>query len=237
MKRFEMKYLSLILSLGLLCSCNPKLSTGLRKNDLKRDVEMVTTKGTMVIRLSDSTPLHRDNFIRLVKEKFYDSILFHRVISDFMIQAGDPGSKSSSPGQRLGNGEVGYTIPSEFRETMFHKKGVIAAARMADDVNPQKASSGSQFYIVQGRVFDDKGLDSVETFRLKGRKLPTSHREIYKRIGGTPHLDQNYTVFGEVVKGMNVIDSIASVRTSERQGADRPLTDIRILKMRLIKRK
>lgn len=237
MKHFEMKYLAIILSLVLFCSCNPKLSTGLRKNDLKRDVEMVTTKGTMVIRLSDSTPLHRDNFIRLVKEKFYDSILFHRVINNFMIQAGDPGSKSSSPVQRLGSGEIGYTIPAEFRETMFHKKGVIAAARMADDVNPQKASSGSQFYIVQGRIFDDKGLDSVETFRLRGRKLPISHREIYKRIGGTPHLDQNYSVFGEVVKGMNVIDTIASVPTSEQQGGDRPLTDVRILKTRLIKRK
>ena len=219
----------------LTTSCNPKLANGLRKNDLKKDVEMVTDKGIMVIRLSDSTPLHRDNFLKLVKQKFYDSIIFHRVIQKFMIQAGDPESKKANPSKPLGSSGPGYTVPAEFRATLFHKKGVIAAARMSDEANPQKASSGSQFYITQGKVFTDAGLDSVETFRLNGRKLPPQHREVYKTIGGTPHLDQNYTVFGEVVKGHEVIDSIAAVPTNRSMG-DRPLNDVRIIKMRLIKR-
>ena len=188
----------------------------------------------MVIRLSDSTPLHRDNFIRLVKKGFYDSIVFHRVIQNFMIQAGDPNSKQASDTQRLGSGGPGYTVPAEFRPSLFHQKGVIAAARMGDDVNPQKASSGSQFYIVQGKIFTDAGLDSVETIRLK-RKIPQEHREVYKTVGGTPHLDQNYTVFGAVVRGLNVIDSIASTATN-RQLGDRPVQNVRIVKARMVRR-
>lgn len=218
-------------------SCNPKLSNGLRKNDLKKDVQIETSMGTMVVRLSDSTPLHRDNFLKLVKQHYYDSILFHRVINHFMIQAGDPTSKKAEAGKQLGEGGPTYTIPAEFRSTLFHKKGVIAAARTGDDVNPQKASSGSQFYIVQGKVFTEAGLDSVETYRLKGRKLPAEHRAVYKTLGGTPHLDQGYTVFGELVSGFEVLDSIAAVPTSGRQGGDRPLKDVRIIKMSLIKRK
>jgi cyclophilin family peptidyl-prolyl cis-trans isomerase len=234
----NMRTISLILGATVLfISCNPKIGDGLRRNDLKKDVAMETDKGTMVIRLSDSTPLHRNNFLKLVKQHYYDSILFHRVINHFMIQAGDPGSKQAKPGAALGNGGPGYTIPAEFRSALFHKKGVIAAAREGDDVNPQKASSASQFYIVQGRIFTDAGLDSVETFRLKGRKLPAAQRAVYKTVGGTPHLDQGYTVFGEVIKGLEVADSIAAVPTSGRQGGDRPLQDIRILKMKLIKRK
>jgi peptidyl-prolyl cis-trans isomerase B (cyclophilin B) len=221
----------------ILSSCNPKLSNGLRKNDLKKNVELVTSKGTMVIRLSDSTPLHRDNFLKLVKQHYYDSILFHRVIQHFMVQAGDPSSKKSQAGQHLGEGGPTYTVPAEFRSSLFHKKGVIAAARTGDDVNPQKASSGSQFYIVQGKVFTDVGLDSVETFRLKGRKIPAAQREVYKTLGGAPHLDQNYTVFGELISGLEVIDSIAATPTSGRQGGDRPLQDVRIITARLIKRK
>ena len=231
-----MKPILYIVLFTFLVSCNPKLSSGLRKNDLKRDVEMVTSMGTMVIRLSDSTPLHRDNFLKLVKQHYYDSILFHRVINHFMIQAGDPESKRAEAGKQLGNGGPDYTIPAEFRPTIFHKKGVIAAARTGDDVNPQKASSGSQFYIVQGRVFTDVSLDSVETYRLKGRKLPIEHRAAYKTIGGTPHLDKGYTVFGELVSGTEVLDSIAAVPTSGRQGGDRPLKDVRIISARLIKR-
>ncbi len=204
----------------------------LKKKDRKRDVLLQTSLGDMIIRLSDSTPLHRDNFLKLVKVGFYDSILFHRVINQFMVQAGDPGSKRTTGDAQLGNGGVGYTIPAEFRQTLFHRKGVIAAARTGDNVNPQKASSGSQFYLVQGRVFTEAGLDSTETFRLK-RKLPDAHREVYKTLGGTPHLDQNYTVFGEVMKGLEVIDKIAAVKTSR----DRPVEDVRIIKAKLVKRK
>ena len=211
--------------------------TVVTKKDRKRDVLIQTNYGDMVVRLSNETPLHRDNFLKLVKSGFYDSILFHRVINNFMIQAGDPNSKRAEKGQPLGNGGPGYTIPAEFRPDLFHKKGVIAAARMGDNVNPQKASSGSQFYIVQGKIFTDAGLDSTETFRLNGRKIPKEQREVYKTIGGTPHLDQNYTVFGEVVKGLDVVDKIAAVATSKLADRDRPLEDVRIIKARLIKRK
>ncbi len=229
-----LRFIFAFLLLVFFISCNPKLSNGLRKNDLKKDVEMVTDKGTMIIRLSDSTPLHRDNFLKLVKQHYYDSVLFHRVINRFMIQAGDPNSKHAKPDDVLGDGGPSYTIPAELRATLFHHKGVIAAARTGDDVNPKKESAGSQFYIVQGRIFSDAGLDSVESFRMKGRKIPQDQRQQYKTIGGTPHLDQNYTVFGEVIKGLDVIDSIAAVPTSKPY--DRPLQDVRIIKMKLVKR-
>jgi len=222
--------------LSLITAAQKKDSI-VRKKDRKRDVLMQTTMGDMLIRLSDSTPLHRDNFLKLVKTGYYDSILFHRVISNFMIQAGDPNSRRAEKGIPLGNGGPGYTIPAEFRTTLFHKKGVIAAARTGDNVNPQKASSGSQFYIVQGRIFTDAGLDSIETFRLGGRKIPEAQRQVYKTIGGTPHLDQNYTVYGEVVKGMDVIDKIARVETSRGADRDRPLENVRIIKAKLVKRK
>jgi peptidyl-prolyl cis-trans isomerase B (cyclophilin B) len=206
----------------------------LRRKDRRRDVLLQTNYGDITIRLSDSTPLHRDNFLKLVKVGFYDSVLFHRVIQNFMIQGGDPESKHAEAGKSLGNGGPEYKVPAEFRQTLFHKKGVIAAAR---DNNPEKASSGSQFYIVQGKIFTDAGLDSLETFRLK-RKIPTEQREVYKTIGGTPHLDQNYTVFGEVVKGLDVVDKIAAVQTSKNPtDRDRPLQDVRILKAKLVKRK
>lgn len=209
----------------------------IRKKDRKKDVLIQTSKGNIVVRLSNATPLHRDNFLKLVKQHFYDSILFHRVIEHFMIQAGDPSSKNSAAGLPLGSGGPSYTIPAEFRTDLFHKKGVIAAARTGDNVNPEKASSGSQFYIVQGKVFSDPGLDSVETFRLKGRKIPLPHREVYKTLGGTPHLDQNYTVFGEVVRGMDVVDSIAATPTSKGKDLDRPLSNISIVKMKLVRRR
>lgn len=209
----------------------------LKHKDRKRDVELITTEGTIVLRLFDSTPLHRDNFLRLVKSGYYDSILFHRVINGFVIQAGDPNSKHAQPGQPLGDGGPSYTIPAEFRPSLFHKKGVLAAAREGDNVNPQKASSGSQFYIVQGKIHTDHTLDSIEIHRLNGRKIPPDQREVYKTIGGTPQLDQNYTIFGEVVSGMDVVDRIASVPTSKGQDKDRPLQDIRIIKAKLVKRK
>jgi peptidyl-prolyl cis-trans isomerase B (cyclophilin B) len=209
----------------------------LKRKDRKRDVELYTTAGNIVLRLYDSTPLHRDNFLKLVKAHYYDSVLFHRVIKNFMIQSGDPNSKTAMAGQPLGNGGPGYMVPAEFRPSLFHKKGVLAAARNGDDVNPEKQSSASQFYIVQGRKFTDRELDSIEVVRLKGYKLPVEHREVYKTIGGTPQLDQNYTVFGEVIKGLDVVDSIASTATSKGIDKDRPLQDIRILKARLVKRK
>jgi len=208
-----------------------------KKKDRKKDVLLQTNMGEITIRLSDSTPLHRDNFIMLVKQGFYDSVLFHRVIKNFMIQSGDPNSKHAPAGQPLGNGGPGYTIPAEFRATLFHKKGVIAAARQSDDVNPMKESSGSQFYITQGKIFSDAGLDSVETYRLNGRKIPPDQREVYKSLGGTPHLDQNYTVFGEVVMGLDVVDQIATVATSKAQDRDRPLENVMIIKAKLVKRK
>jgi cyclophilin family peptidyl-prolyl cis-trans isomerase len=228
------RVISFFLLIVLFASCNPQLSNGLRKNDLKKDVEMITDKGVIIIRLSDSTPLHRDNFLKLVKQGYYDSILFHRVIRNFMIQAGDPNSKHAKADDMLGEGSPKYNIPAEFRASLFHHKGVIAAARVGDDVNPKKESSGSQFYIVQGKIFTDAGLDSVETYRMKGRKIPQAQREVYKTIGGTPHLDQNYTIFGEVVRGLDVVDSIAATPTSKPY--DRPLRDIHIVKMKLIKR-
>lgn len=227
------KIILLLMSAFFVLTVNAQKDSTLRKKDFKRDVLLQTTMGDIVVRLSDSTPLHRDNFLKLVKVGYFDSVLFHRVIKDFMIQGGDPDSKNAPSGQPLGNGGPAYTIPAEFRQTLFHKKGVIAAAR---DNNPEKASSGSQFYIVQGKKFTEADLENMENNRLK-RKIPTAQREVYKTLGGTPHLDQNYTVFGEVVKGLEVVDKIASVETSKAVDRDRPLQDVRILKMKLIKRK
>jgi cyclophilin family peptidyl-prolyl cis-trans isomerase len=231
MKRF---FLALVFLTCGVFFCVAQKDTVVTKKDRTSDVSLQTTYGNIVLRLSDSTPLHRDNFLKLVKTGYYDSVLFHRVIQNFMIQAGDPDSKHAQSGEPLGRGGPGYRIPAEFRPTLFHKKGVLAAAR---DNNPEKASSGSQFYIVQGKIFTDAGLDSVETFRLNGRKIPLEQREVYKTLGGAPHLDQGYTVFGEVVEGLEVIDKIAAVQTSKGTDRDRPLEDVKILKAQLIKRK
>lgn len=203
------------------------------KRDRKKDVLLETSMGNIWIRLSDSTPLHRDNFIKLVKTNYYPGILFHRVIQNFMIQSGDPNSRGAAPGVPLGDGGPDYLIPAEFRPTLFHKKGVIAAAR---DNHPQKASSASQFYLTQGKVFTEAGLDSVETYRLK-RKIPADQRKVYTTLGGVPHLDQNYTVFGEIVKGLEVVDKIAAVPTSKGADKDRPLQDVKIIDAKLVKRK
>ncbi|OSZ73767.1 peptidylprolyl isomerase [Chitinophagaceae bacterium IBVUCB2] len=227
-----MKKITLFFCFFALCiSLFAQKDSTVRKKDRKKDVLLQTTMGDIVIRLSDSTPLHRDNFLKLVKVHFYDSLLFHRVIKDFMMQGGDPDSKRAAAGARLGGGGPAARIPAEFRTSLFHKKGVIAAARSE---NPEKASSGSQFYIVQGKIWTDGGLDSTETYRLK-RKIPLAHREVYKKIGGTPHLDQGYTVYGEVVKGIEVVDKICAIPTTK--GTDRPLEDVRIIKAKLIKRK
>src|SRR5258705_13978342 len=158
------KQIAFIICIFLTLLTYAQKDSTLKKKDRKRDVLLETNMGDIVIRLSDSTPLHRDNFLKLVKVGFYDSVLFHRVIKNFMIQGGDPNSKRAEAGKPLGNGGPGYTVPAEFRKTLFHKKGVIAAARMGDNSNPTKASNSSQFYIVHGTVFTDAGLDSVETF-------------------------------------------------------------------------
>jgi cyclophilin family peptidyl-prolyl cis-trans isomerase len=225
------KFISLLLLIAIIHSCNPKLSNGLRIKDLNKDVEMITDKGTIIIRLSDSTPLHRDNFLRLAKQGYYDSMLFHRVIKEFMIQSGDPNSKHAKPAEQLGNGDPGYSIPAEFRESLFHHKGVIAAAREGDDANPNKASSGSQFYIVEGKKYSLDLLTKGE--KTSKRKMPDKQKEVYNKMGGVPWLDGGYTVFGEVIKGFDVIDSIAIVKTDS---LDRPIKDVRIIKMKLIKR-
>lgn len=167
--------------------------------------------------LYNQTPKHRDNFLKLAGEGFYNGTLFHRVIKEFMIQGGDPDSKTAKTGQTLGEGDLGYRVDAEFRDSLFHKKGVLAAAR---DNNPEKASSASQFYIVQGKKWTDEALDKL---RINGREIPASQRKIYKSIGGTPHLDQNYTVYGEVIKGLEMVDTIAAVKTAS---ADRPVEDI-----------
>jgi cyclophilin family peptidyl-prolyl cis-trans isomerase len=190
-------------------------------------VKITTDSGIIVVKLYDSTPLHRDNFAKLVKEGFYDSLLFHRVISNFMIQGGDPNSKHSEPGAMLGNGGGDMTrIPAEFRPSLFHKKGTLCAAR---DGNPEKASSACQFYIVQGMKYTDDQLNGMEM--QMGKKFSIQERMAYKTIGGTPQLDQNYTVFGEVIKGLNVIDKIANV---QKGMADRPVGDVR-MKMEIVK--
>lgn len=239
-----------------------------------------TSMGDMKVRLYNETPLHRDNFLKLTGEGFYNDLLFHRVINDFMVQCGDPDSKNALPGVRLGNGGPGYTIPAEFVPSLFHKKGALAAARQGDQTNPEKASSGSQFYIVQGKIFRQGELDTLEikmndglqqnimrtlflpaqeelnryrnennqeAFNLKVAELQAkadsifaatpkmkfteAQRQAYTTVGGTPHLDGGYTVFGEVVEGLEVLDKIAA---SETDQADRPLEDIK-LKIRLAK--
>jgi peptidyl-prolyl cis-trans isomerase B (cyclophilin B) len=184
-------------------------------------IRIGTDKGSCVVLLYNQTPLHRDNFVKITQEGKLSETLFHRVIKSFMIQGGDPDSKTAKPGQALGDGDWGYTVPAEFRDSLFHKKGVIAAAR---DDNPTKASSACQFYLAQGKVFTDEQLDLLEQNRLK-RKIPTWQREVYKTLGGIPHLDQNYTVFGEVVQGIEMIDTIAAVKTG---AADRPVDDVRM---------
>lgn len=180
-----------------------------------------TSFGDMVVELYNETPQHRDNFIKLVRERFYDGTLFHRIIPNFMIQGGDPDSKGAAPNVQLGNGGPGYTIPAEFVDGLFHKKGVLAAARLGDAVNPKKESSGSQFYLVQGQVYSEEKLRS---FGLRsGKTYNEEQTKTYGSIGGTPHLDGAYTVFGEVVRGLDVIELIAN---QKRDKNNRPLKDV-----------
>ncbi|MBS1587984.1 MAG: peptidylprolyl isomerase [Bacteroidetes bacterium] len=177
-----------------------------------------TDSGKIVMELFDNTPLHRDNILKLVKDKFFDSTLFHRVIPNFVIQGGDPDSKHAAPGVLLGEGELGYRIPAEINDSNFHQRGALGMAR---DANPEKASSASQFYIVVGKVYSDAELDKIS--QRTGRQFSSYQREVYKTIGGTPGLDGNYTIFGIVVEGMDVVDKIVNM---PRNQADRPNTDI-----------
>lgn len=259
------------------CSAGSKKQTNHHMENEKRTlVKLETTMGNITVALYNETPKHRDNFIKLVKEGVYDSTLFHRVIKQFMIQAGDPDSKNASDTAMLGSGDVGYTIPAEFNPKFFHKKGVLAAARQGDDVNPEKASSGCQFYIVTGRKFtepqllgmenkineqreealfdslarqhmkeiykmrkagDNAGLlELQDTLEAQARELADKEEKFrfipeqikaYSTVGGAPHLDGSYTVFGEVTEGMEVVENIEIAKTNR---ADRPVENIRILK-------
>jgi peptidyl-prolyl cis-trans isomerase B (cyclophilin B) len=185
-----------------------------------------TTQGDIKLLLYDDTPIHKANFIKLVRDGYYDGMLFHRVIPNFMIQTGDPNSKNASPDQALGNGGPGYTLPAEFNSLHYHKKGALASARLSDAVNPARESSGSQFYIVVGQVFSNAQLDALE--RTNRHEAFTEDQiKIYTNIGGTPHLDNAYTVFGEVLEGIDTIEKISTVPTDSR---NRPLADIKIIK-------
>ncbi|KAA9041888.1 peptidylprolyl isomerase [Ginsengibacter hankyongi] len=215
-----------ILILIASCSASKKASV---KEASEQKVMITTDYGTMVLKLYNKTPLHRDNFIKLIKQHFYDSLLFHRVIKGFMIQGGDPESKYAKQGQLLGEGSPKYTIPAEFDSSLFHKKGALAAAREADADNPQKRSSSTQFYIVDGKRYNDAQMDKME--EKVHIKIPENHRVVYRTIGGDPFLDMNYTVFGEVISGLDVIDKIAEASTDENS---RPLKNIR-MKITLLK--
>ncbi len=187
----------------------------------ERLIKFETSLGDMVIMLYDETPGHRDNMIKLIKEGFYNDQLFHRVIKDFMIQGGDPHSVGASRGQRLGSGGPGYTIPAEFNKALIHKKGALAAARKGDQINPEQASSGSQFYLVQGRILTP---EEINLLTQRGMAAFTEESaEIYTTLGGTPHLDGAYTVFGEVLQGLEVLDLIAG---QQIDAYNRPVEDV-----------
>lgn len=261
--------LQIFFFLGILCGCQSQ-----KNKDVM--IRLETTRGNVMIKLFDETPLHRDNFIKLIEKRTYEGTLFHRVIKNFMIQAGDPDSREAKPGQMLGSGDVGYTIPAEIDYPKhYHHCGVLAAARQGDQVNPERKSSGCQFYIVTGTVYSKEMLISMEEQRnlkqvhnlydsqtrkykdlfkkmrlsndfdgiadleqkimeiaeakadsIPDFKFTPEQIQDYTTIGGTPHLDGEYTVFGEVVEGMDIIDSIQNVETDR---SDRPKEDIRIL--------
>ena len=206
---------SILLALVCLLSLNVSAQKKSKKDEV---VTIETDLGSMKIILFDEAPKHKANFLKLSQEKFYDGLLFHRVIDAFMIQGGDPNSKDAKPDDMLGKGDNGYKIPAEFNPKLFHQKGALAAAR---DNNPAKESSGCQFYIVQGRKWSKADLDKQAA--RAARKLTDEQRKIYETVGGTPHLDGAYTVFGQVIDGMDVVDKIGAVSKDER---DRPEKNI-----------
>ncbi|MBN1598474.1 MAG: peptidylprolyl isomerase [Bacteroidales bacterium] len=185
-----------------------------------------TTEGNMELILYDNTPMHSDNFIELVKQGFYDELLFHRTIPEFMIQSGDPNSKNALKGKLLGTGGPDYNIPAEFNPSYYHKRGALAAARQPDRINPNKESSGSQFYIVQGKTFS---IQELNAFEAQGLHIPFTdeQKHYYTSVGGTPHLDYAYTVFGELVEGFDVLYRISQKPTDRN---NRPLEDVKIIK-------
>ncbi len=217
-----MKNLFYLAIMTSIVSCSAAKKTSVNETH-QIQVMLTTDYGTMVLKLYNRTPLHRDNFVKLVKQHFYDSLLFHRVIKSFIIQGGDPESKYAKQKQVLGEGSLNYTIPAEFDTALFHKKGALAAAREPDADNPKKRSSSTQFYIVEGKTFTDAEMDKMEE-KLK-IKIPENHRSIYRTIGGTPFLDMNYTVFGEVETGLDVVDKIAA---AAKDANNRPFQDIRM---------
>lgn len=201
----------ILLATLFLVTCQPK----------EQHILIETELGNMKVMLYNSTPKHRDNVVKLVKEGFYDDLLFHRVIKDFMIQGGDPDSRNANPQQMLGQGGPGYQIDAEIGA--YHFKGALSAARMADQVNPERKSSGSQFFVVQGYKVQDQELDRWES--EKGIKYTPEQRKLYREVGGYPFLDNDYTVFGEVVEGLDVIDKLAAVQVGQ---ADRPVKDLKM---------
>lgn len=186
-------------------------------------IEITTDYGVMMAELNDATPQHRDNFLKLVEEGFYNGLLFHRVIDGFMIQGGDPGSRNAESGVGLGAGGPGYQVPAEFVDSLFHVKGAIAAARTGDNVNPERKSSGSQFYIVEGGPIDETTLNMLE--KRKGFTYTPEQRAAYLEHGGTPFLDRDYTVFGKIISGFDVLEAISKVAKDNR---DRPKEDVKM---------
>ncbi len=217
------------LLLTLLSLCLLTTAWAGKKKTNPNTVVIETEYGNITLVLFDNTPKHRDNFIKLANEGFFDSTLFHRVIPQFMIQGGDPDSKKAAPGTPLGNGDVGYRVDAEINDTNFHQYGALAAAR---DNNPNKSSSGCQFYIVVGKKFTGEELDQMS--QRNGRNYTPTQREVYKTIGGTPHLDGNYTVFGQVIEGMDVVEKIVA---EPRNQMDRPNKDMRMMKVYVPKKK
>lgn len=208
----------------------PVLALSAKKKDKRSIVRIETTMGTIRVALLDDAPIHRDNFIKLAKSGHYDGTLFHRVINKFMIQGGDPDSKQAEPGKLLGDGDVKYTLAPEFLlPYYYHTRGALAAAREGDDVNPEQRSSGSQFYIVTGKRFGPASLKQVRgQLEEKGIEMTAQMYDDYIQYGGAPHLDGQYTVFGQVIEGMDVVEKIQTVSTDTN---DRPIQDIRVTHM------
>jgi len=211
--------------LALLITC---LSIG-QSFAKEKSIKIETNYGVIILKLYDNTPLHTANLVKLCKEHYFDSTLFHRVIPSFVIQGGDPDSKHAGPEKQLGDGDLSYLVPAEINAVNYHKRGALGMAR---DNNPEKKSSACQFYIVVGKVVPEEQLNTIST--KTNRVFSAEQRKVYTTQGGTPFLDGNYTVFGEVTKGMEVVDTIAQLA---RNAADRPNVDVRMLKVRVLRNK